>query len=79
MYSTKETMPAVSMTVLSGLNQMSVPRLSVSPTTAGGPSDTPREYDCSYTLPLRCTRTLNHSDRKLTQVTPTPCRPPDTL
>src|SRR4029077_12865573 len=39
----------------------------------------PRTYSWDQTLPSRADSTRIHSDRALTTLTPTPCRPPETL
>ena len=39
----------------------------------------PRSYSCAQTNPSRADSTRIHDESALTTLTPTPCRPPDTL
>ena len=66
-------------TVASGQNCCRVPVLSVSPITFTGYSGIPRSYSCWYIFPSRNTCDFIRLERALTQLTPTPCRPPLTL
>ena len=75
----------------SGRKCTSVPRFSVSPvsfigetskplrTTISRSCGTPCLNSMKWTSPSRRTVSRSHFDRPLTQLTPTPCRPPDTL
>ena len=65
--------------VLSGKKVTIVPVLSDVPTSFTGSIDFPLWYSCSQILPSRCTVATSFSERALTQLTPTPCRPPETL
>ena len=51
----------------------------VFPVCFSGATGIPRSYSCSYVLPSRQISSRSVSERKLTQVTPTPCSPPETL
>ena len=57
----------------------SVPRRSVSPTSASGATASPRRNSIWWILPLRQILSFSQSDSALTTETPTPCRPPETL
>ncbi len=64
----------------SGKNVTFVPVSSPhSPTTSSGFVTCPRENSMWWTLPPRFTSTFIQSESAFTQLTPTPCRPPDTL
>ena len=64
----------------SARNRVRVPRRSpCGPIFFTGPSGLPRRYSCAHTPPSRAVSTRSHSERALTTLTPTPCRPPDTL
>jgi hypothetical protein len=63
----------------SGLKETVVPRSFVFPVTFRSSVLSPRAKAIRCTLPLRRTSTRSHSDRAFTTLTPTPCRPPETL
>ena len=63
----------------SGWKVILVPCLSVEPTSFTAYSGLPLEYSCWYIVLLRKTCTIMWSLKALTQLTPTPCRPPETL
>ena len=75
----------------SGRKCTSVPRFSVSPVTFIGETSkpsrisstrscgTPLRNSMKCTRPSRRTVRRSHFDNALTQLTPTPCRPPETL
>ncbi len=44
-----------------------------------GPVGLPRSYSCAQIEPSRADSTRIHEDSALTTLTPTPCRPPETL
>ena len=69
----------VSKMVSSGLKRTVVPWLSDSPMYWSSSCGTPRLYTCFQRFPSRRTVTSRRSESALTQETPTPCRPPDTL
>ena len=64
----------------SARNSVRVPRRSPwGPIFLTGPSGLPRWYSCAQTEPSRAVSTRSHSDSAFTTLTPTPCRPPETL
>ena len=77
--STSNCMSVVVKIVGSGLNDIFVPVLSVSPMTASGATGTPRRYSWKCTCPSRRISILSHSLTALTALTPTPCSPALTL
>ena len=63
----------------SGYQRTFVPRSVHDPMTSSGEVVTPRSKRMRWILPSRRTSTSIHSLSALTQLTPTPCRPPETL
>ncbi|MNX04572.1 hypothetical protein D3C86_341630 [compost metagenome] len=63
----------------SGLKVTIVPLLSVVPISLTSYCGTPISYSCTQILPSRCTSAFKCVDNALTQLTPTPCKPPETL
>ncbi len=64
----------------SAMNWVVVPRRpACGPTFLTGPVGLPRWYSCAQIEPSRADSTRIHDDSALTTLTPTPCRPPETL
>jgi len=63
----------------SGFHWTVVPLRSVSPRTSRSLDLIPRANSIAWTLPCLWTVTLSQSESAFTQLTPTPCRPPETL
>ena len=64
---------------LSGKKVVFVPVLSILPITCTSCLGIPQAYSCICNLPSRATSTRVNDDKALTQETPTPCNPPETL
>ena len=70
----------VSKTLGSALKVVVVPRRSPwGPILRTPIVGSPREYSWAQIAPSRADSTRSHSDKALTTLTPTPCKPPDTL
>ena len=66
--------------LVEGLKVVVVPlRAWAGPRTRTGPPGVPRTYDWVQTFPSRTDSTVSDSESALTTLTPTPCRPPETL
>src|SRR5687767_6569741 len=63
----------------SGQNVILVPVLSLCPDSLTEYCGIPILYSCSKVFPSRWTDTYNFLLKALTQLTPTPCKPPETL